>query len=268
MMEEDFRKRLNPEQYRVMRGKDDERPFSGRYWDSKEAGEYECAACGALLFRSFSKFDAGTGWPSFTAPVAKDKLDVAEEKGDQGQGELTCRNCGSHVGYLFSDLGKDRYQANSAALAFKPFPGVELPEEDKEEKKEEQGNQGAQASKAAATAAGVLKGVLPWAASAAAGAVIGAAGGMYLCRTGGQEAAPLSIATSTPAIAAEPPAPPPIDFLPASLPRSTSTPPASGSPAAVSSGQTATSTPAPAGAGNAGSAAGTSTDPGTSATGI
>lgn len=118
--EEEWRKELTPEQYEVCRLKGTERAFTGAYWDSKEDGVYRCAACGEALFDSKTKFDSGTGWPSFTAPVEKGKVG---EHQDRSHGmlrtEVTCRRCGSHLGHVFPDgPGPEglRYCINSVSL--------------------------------------------------------------------------------------------------------------------------------------------------------
>jgi peptide-methionine (R)-S-oxide reductase len=118
--DEEWRKELTPEQYEVCRLKGTERAFTGVYWDSKEDGVYRCAACGEPLFDSKTKFDSGTGWPSFTAPIEKENVD---EHVDRSHGmvrtEVTCRRCGSHLGHVFPDgPGPDgmRYCINSVSL--------------------------------------------------------------------------------------------------------------------------------------------------------
>ena len=102
--EEEWRKLLTPEQYHVLREAGTERAFTGKYWDTKTPGEYHCAACGELLFKSDDKFDSHCGWPSFSEVAAQGK--VIERK-DTSYGmirtEVLCANCGSHLGHVFED---------------------------------------------------------------------------------------------------------------------------------------------------------------------
>jgi peptide-methionine (R)-S-oxide reductase len=118
--EEEWRQRLTDEQFYVLRRAGTERAFSGRYWNSKDDGVYRCAGCGSELFDSHDKFDSGTGWPSFTRPVAGERVD---EEVDRSHGmvrtEVTCANCGGHLGHVFEDGPQPtglRYCMNSAAL--------------------------------------------------------------------------------------------------------------------------------------------------------
>jgi peptide-methionine (R)-S-oxide reductase len=118
--DEEWRAELTPEQYAVARQKATERPFTGQYNDAKEPGVYRCAACGNELFRSDEKFDSGSGWPSFTAPI--DKANVVTER-DLAHGmirtEVKCAACDAHLGHVFPDgPGPEgqRYCINSAIL--------------------------------------------------------------------------------------------------------------------------------------------------------
>jgi peptide-methionine (R)-S-oxide reductase len=119
--EEEWKKALSSKQYEILREKGTEPAFTGEYWSHHESGDYKCAACGEVLFSSDTKFDSGTGWPSFTNP--KNKTAVILKK-DNGQGmqriEVICKKCGSHLGHVFPDgpKGANRYCINSACLNF------------------------------------------------------------------------------------------------------------------------------------------------------
>jgi peptide-methionine (R)-S-oxide reductase len=122
--EEEWRRELTPEQYRVLREKGTERPFTGQYANTKDPGTYLCAACGQELFTSDTKFDSGCGWPSFYEPA---KSEVIDEHDDNTFGmrrtEVTCSRCGGHLGHVFPDGPRPtglRYCINSASLKLDP----------------------------------------------------------------------------------------------------------------------------------------------------
>jgi peptide-methionine (R)-S-oxide reductase len=123
--DEELKEKLTPEQYRILRQKGTEAPFTGKYLDHHENGMYTCTVCGAQLFSSDTKFESGSGWPSFYDVAKSDAVKLTDDRAHGMQRvEVSCANCGSHLGHVFNDAPNQptgqRFCINSAALGFDP----------------------------------------------------------------------------------------------------------------------------------------------------
>ena len=127
--EDDWKKTLSKEQYKVLRQKGTEPAFSGKLYNNHQTGMYLCSGCGQALFSSKAKFDSGTGWPSFDDPMNRENVELKDDNNfGMRRTEVICKNCGSHLGHVFDDGPKEstgkRYCINSCALSFKPQEDV------------------------------------------------------------------------------------------------------------------------------------------------
>jgi peptide-methionine (R)-S-oxide reductase len=132
LTDEEWRERLTPEEYRVMRQKGTERAFTGAYWDLKDDGTYLCASCGNPLFTAEDKFDSGTGWPSYSQPAGEASVDTRDDRSHgMVRTEVVCQKCEAHLGHVFDDgPGPEglRYCINSVSLDFQGEGDGDLPE--------------------------------------------------------------------------------------------------------------------------------------------
>jgi peptide-methionine (R)-S-oxide reductase len=143
LTEAEWKERLTPEEFRILRKKGTERAFTGDFWDDKEPGVYTCAACGLELFHSDDKFKSGTGWPSYTKPIADDRID---EHSDVSFGmvrtEVVCARCGGHLGHVFPDGPEPtglRYCINGNALDKLPADDARKKKTKKQAQDDEEG---------------------------------------------------------------------------------------------------------------------------------
>ena len=191
MNEDEFKKKLNPERYRIMRQGSMETAFSGRYWDTEKDGTYHCAACGNPLFRSKDKFDAGTGWPSFRRPLSTVSLEYKQDANPAGEIEMRCKKCHSHIGRLIGGAS-GHYRANSIALDLEEHDRAAMLEgvkdnletaKDAYDEQNESREQHADKTSSLSNAFGWLSGFSQFFGGSAVGAVVGATAALLFCHS-------------------------------------------------------------------------------------
>ncbi len=176
MDERRFKEKLNPEQYRIMRERGTEMPYSGKYWDHEGSGVYFCAACGNKLFSSLAKFDAKDGWPAFRNPTSKKDIELKPD--GRGGTEVSCRKCASHLGEVVGEGDGQYYRINSACLDFQEV-GIEF--EEKEEEGEDSTKPKEDEEKSIKKDAGVNVPTVKTIALVVGGVVVGVGIGFVLC---------------------------------------------------------------------------------------
>ncbi|MDO8521514.1 MAG: peptide-methionine (R)-S-oxide reductase [bacterium] len=175
MDERQFKEKLNPEQYRIMRQKGTEMPYISKYWDHTQSGIYFCAACGNKLFSSLAKFNSGEGWPTFRNPTSEKDIEVGTDA------EVRCHKCKSHLGEVVDEGGNRYYRANSVCLDFQPV-GIEF-EEDKEDDASKKGEDEEGSGKHRRAQSPKWKMASFVAGGVAVGALVGASFGVLFCQT-------------------------------------------------------------------------------------
>jgi peptide-methionine (R)-S-oxide reductase len=205
-MNEDFKKKLNPEQYRIMRQGGTEVAFSGKYWDTKDDGTYLCAACGNKLFLSKDKFDSGTGWPSFRKTAAEKNLEYRKSRKSTNAIAVRCAQCKSHIGEFLQEGTGGYYSVNSIGLDFIENSRPVVLEHVKgtlESVKDVQDqvvqNDGDNAGSLDA-ATGTVSTITALLSGGLVGVLIGGAAAFYICKLSCAAPVYIPVATSTPSL--------------------------------------------------------------------